>query len=176
MQKRKESLDVASPGQLWFPSLEYASSDSCMVFRKIAYWLCMAVPHLSIALGALLWRLQYWTPCFVVSTRGWTPLFFLCFDHGWLFLRNPINKIKKSVVEGIFEETIGTSYGAGEHNWPHWHGAEKFIAFKFYLSFGHHFCRDCSLICYLPKVLKVKLCSNNNGEKTPVMLVVIDFS
>ena len=43
-------------------------------------------------------------------------------------------------------------------------------------SDGHHFCRDCSLICYLPKVLKVKLFSNNKGQKTPVMLAVIDFS
>ena len=100
MQNRKESLDVVSPGQLWFPSLDSASSDSCMVFRKISYRLRMAVSK-----GALLWRLQYWTPCFVVSTRGWTPLFFFCFDHGWLFSRNPINQFKKSVVEGIFEET-----------------------------------------------------------------------
>ena len=63
-----------------------------------------------------------------------------------------------------------------DHIFDHWHGAGKFIAFKFYLSYGHHFCRDCSLICYLPKVLKVKLFSNNGGQKTPVMLAVIDFS
>ena len=67
-------------------------------------------------------------------------------------------------------------YGAGQHNWPHWHGVGKFIAFKFYLSYGHQFCRDCSLICYLPKILKVKLFSNNRGQKTPVMLAVVDFS
>ena len=52
MQNRQESLDVASPGQLWFPSLDSASSDSCwMVFRKrrkSAYRLRMAVPNLSM--------------------------------------------------------------------------------------------------------------------------------
>ena len=52
MQNRQESLDVASPGQLWFPSLDSASSDSCMVFRKVSYRLRMVVPNLSI--GALL--------------------------------------------------------------------------------------------------------------------------
>ena len=56
-------------------------------------------------------------------------------------------------------------YGAGQHNWPHWHSAGKFIAFKLSLSYGHHFCRDCSLICYLPKVLKVKLFTNDRGKK-----------
>ena len=56
MQNRQESLDVASPGQLWFPSLDSASSDSCIVFRKAAYRLRMTVPNLSI--GALLWGLQ----------------------------------------------------------------------------------------------------------------------
>ena len=76
MQNRQESLDVASPGQLWFPSLDSASSDSCIVFRKSAYRLRMAVPNLSI--GALLWGLQCSAPCCVVSTNptGKTPLFF----------------------------------------------------------------------------------------------------
>ena len=75
-----------------------------MVFRKISYRLRMAVPNLSIGARCLVF-VDSSTPCFVVSTRGWTPLFFLCFDHGWLFLRNPINKIKKSVVEGIFGQS-----------------------------------------------------------------------
>ena len=52
----------------------------------------------------------------------------------------------------------------------------KLTAFKFNLSHDHHFCRDCSLICYLSKVLKVKLFSNNRSQKMPVMLAVIDFS
>ena len=39
---------------------------------------------------------------------GWTPLFFSLHRSRSLFLRNPNNKIKKSVVEGILEETIGT--------------------------------------------------------------------
>ena len=69
----------------------------------------------------------------------------------------------EAMVQDSITDHIDTAWG-------------KFIAFKFYLSYGHHFCRDCSLICYLPKVLKVKIFSNNEGQKTPVMPAAIDFS
>ena len=80
MQNRQESLDVASPGQLWFPSLDSASSDSCIGFRKSAYRLRMTVPNLSI--GALLWGLQCsLLCCFDESDRLNAAFFFLCIDH-----------------------------------------------------------------------------------------------
>ena len=50
MQNRQESLDVASPDQLWFPSLDSASSDSCIVFRKSAYRATHDSVHRCLAL------------------------------------------------------------------------------------------------------------------------------
>ena len=88
MQNRQESLDVASPGQLWFPSLDSASSDSYIVFRKSAYRLRMTVPNLST--GALLWGLQ----CCVFSTVE-RRFFFLCIDHVHSFWETQTTKSRK---------------------------------------------------------------------------------
>ena len=64
MQNREESLDVASPGQPWFPSLDSASSDSCVVFRKSAYGsakfvhrcLALTTPALPALLFQRIWH------------------------------------------------------------------------------------------------------------------------
>ena len=96
MQNRQESLDVASPGQLWFPSLDSASSDSCIVFRKSAYRLRMTVPNLSI--GALLWGLQCSLQllcCFDESDRLNAAFFFLCIDHVDSFWETQTTKSRK---------------------------------------------------------------------------------
>ena len=100
MQNRQdlESLDVKLPGQMWFPSLDSASSDSCMVFRKIAYRLRMAVSNLSI--GALLDDSS--TPCFVVSTRGWRPLFFSLLRSRLIVFEKPNQQNQKKCREGYF--------------------------------------------------------------------------
>ena len=102
MQNRQESLDVASPGQLWFPSLDSASSDSCIVFRKSAYRLRMAVPNVSI--GALLWGLQCSAPCCVVSTNptGWTPLFFFVASITLTLFEKPKQQNQEKCRGGYF--------------------------------------------------------------------------
>ena len=94
MQNRQESLEVASPSQLWFPSLDSASSDSCIVFWKSAYRLRMTVPNLSI--GALLWGVQCsLQSCFDESDRLNAAFVFLCIDHVDSFWETQTTKSRK---------------------------------------------------------------------------------
>ena len=86
-------------------------------FRKIAYRLRMAVPKLSIIPGALLWQLQYSLLC--CFYKRWNAAFFSLLRSLLIVFEKPNQqKQEKSVVEGIFEETIGTSYSAFRNFFP----------------------------------------------------------
>ena len=95
MQNRQESLDVASPGQLWFPSLDSASSDSCIVFRKSAYRLRMTVPNLSIHRCLALRTPVLTAVLFRRIRQVERRFFFLCIDHVDSFWETQTAKSRK---------------------------------------------------------------------------------
>ena len=82
------------PGSLWLPSLASTSSDSCMVSRKIAFRLRMAVPNLCFDDSS--------TPCSVVATGGWTPFFFSLLRSRLIVFEKPNQQIPEKCRGGYF--------------------------------------------------------------------------
>ena len=126
MQNRQESHDDAPGGWLWFPSLDSASSDSCIVhvFRKSAYPLRTTVPNLSI--GALLWGLQCSLLCCFDESDRLNAAFFSLLRSRLTRSKKPIPATKSrkcrggyfrrdnrdQLVQGFQTGPISTSTGA----------------------------------------------------------------
>ena len=76
-----ESLNVASLGRPWCPSLDSESRDSCAPFFswKCPYLLCKTVPNSSLVLATLVLLFAQFRQ---VEHRLY---YYICFDHGWFW-------------------------------------------------------------------------------------------
>ena len=164
-------IDVIERLEDLFPVfIQKCIRHSLLVFLSESHFISLRLPYPSLFLG---WVLLVLRP--FKTTGRWSEV--LMGGRTSTFGAEPSDmlvNIKSKRLSGLpfLSRCVGW-----EHSWTKSKLRGKIHRIKILLIDWPYFCRDCSLICYLPKVLKVKLFSNNKGQKTPVMLAaaVIDF-